>query len=137
MGVAGQGVCTRGKSLGLHQRPVEGEAGASVCTVGPRCMPPEQQTLVWPVAQVMKGGDAPHGAVVVLRPRHWRTGKGTRPRGTPRPAGGPELKEEGMPERPGRLGALVTGSRRPQLADGRPGAQVVAGWRELARQEFA
>lgn len=55
MGVAGQGVCTRSESLGLHQRPVEGEAGASVCTAGPRCMPHDQQTLVWPVAQVMRG----------------------------------------------------------------------------------
>ena len=55
MGVAGQGVCTRGESLGLQQRPVEGEAGASVCTTGPRCMPREQRTLAWPVAQVRRG----------------------------------------------------------------------------------
>lgn len=42
-----------------------------------------------------------------------------------------------MPERPGCLWALFTGSRGPQLADWRPGAQVVAGRRELARQGFA
>lgn len=58
--VAGQGVCIRG------------EAGASVCTAGPRCMPHEQQTLVWPVAQMMREVTRRMEAVVVLRPRHWQ-----------------------------------------------------------------
>ena len=50
-----------GGSGRLYTERVRGapsEAGASVCTTGPRCMPREQRTLAWP------GGDG--------SARHWQ-----------------------------------------------------------------